>query len=101
MNFRTEEKTNIPPVRDVLQGNQARCVCADQWGTKKNYFVSDEVADIYHLQIPSEDGYKNIMTAAAELLDGLWKINKRTLIRALAKVGGKEALNMLQEELGE
>lgn len=101
MNYKTEERNKIPPVRGSLTGKQARCECADQWGVKKAYFISDEVAETYHLQIPSEDGYKNIMTEAAELLDGLWKINKRMLIRAIARAGGLEALTMLQEELGE
>lgn len=101
MNYKTEQRSNVPPVRGSLTGKQARCLCADQWGTKKNYFISDEVSDTYHMQIPSEDGYKNIITAAVELIDGLWKINKRTFIRALARVAGREALTMLQEEIGE
>lgn len=101
MNFRTEERNNVPPVRGSLTGRQARCECADQWGSKKHYFVSDEVNDKYHMQIPSEDGYKNIITAAVEHIDGLWKINKRMFIRALAKAAGKEALDLLKEELGE
>lgn len=101
MNYRTNDRCIVPPVKGVLTGKQARCECADQWGSKKNYFVSDEVDDIYHMQIPSEDGFKNINTEAVELLDGLWKINKRMFIRTLARVAGREALDLLKEEIGE
>lgn len=99
MNFRTEERNNIPPVRNVLTGKQVRCDCCDLFGTKKNYYVSDEVNNQYHLTIPSDDGYKHIVTEADELMDGLWKINRKMLIRALVKVGGKDLLKELQEAL--
>lgn len=99
MNYRNNNKSNIPPVRGSLTGKQARCECADLYGTKKDYFVSDEVNAIYHLAIPSDDGYKHIVTEAQELLDGLWMVNKKTLIRALARVGGREALDMLRKEI--
>ena len=99
MNFRTEDRNNIPPVRGVLTGKQARCICSDLFGTKKNYYVSDEVNGQYHMTIPSDDGFKSIVTDADELLDGLWKINRKMLIRALIKVGGKDLLKEIQEAL--
>ena len=99
MNFRTEERNNIPPVRGVLTGKQARCIGVDLFGTKKNYFISDEVNNQYHLTIPSDDGYKNFITEADELIDGLWKINRKMLVNALIRVCGKDLLKELQEAI--
>ena len=100
MNFRTEERNKIPPVRGVLTGKQARCECADQWGVRSFLQVSDEKADVYHFEIPSDDGYKNINIEAAELLDGLTKLNVDEFVLALAKTDRfKEVLKALQEAL--
>lgn len=71
MNFRTEERNNIPPVRGVLTGKQVRGECSDLYGTKKTWYASTEVNNIIHFTFPSDDGYKNINIEKAELLEAL------------------------------
>lgn len=74
MIYRTEGKTVIPPVRGSLSGKQVRGTCADQFGTKKNFYLSAEVAGVIHCEFPSDDGYKNINIEALELFDALEKL---------------------------
>jgi len=71
MNFRTEERSNVPPVRRVLTGKQVRGVCCDLYGTRKVWYASTEVNGIVHFTFPSDDGYKNINIEKKELLEAL------------------------------
>jgi len=71
MNFRSEERSNIPPVRGVLTGKQVRGTCCDQYGTRKMFYASSEVTGIVHFTFPSDDGYKNINIEKAELIEAL------------------------------
>ena len=100
MNYRTNDRCNVPPVKGVLSGHQAVCECADMWGVKKLMQVSDERADVYHLEVPTDDGYKNIHIEAAELLDGLTKLSVEEFVRALSKTDKfREVLKALQEAI--
>lgn len=98
MNYRTDNRTVVPPVKSVLGGHQVICDCADMWGVKKLLQVSDERTDVYHMEVPSDDGYKNIHIEAAELLDGLTKLSVEEFVRALAKTDKfHDVLKALQE----
>lgn len=100
MNYRTNDRCIIPPVKSVLGGHQAACKCADMWGVKHILQVSDERTDVYHLEVPSDDGYKNIHIEAAELLDGLTKLDVEEFVRALSKTDKfREVLKALQEAI--
>lgn len=100
MNYRTNDRCNVPPVKVVLSGHQAVCECADMWGVKKLMQVSDERTDVYHLEVPTDDGYKNIHIEAAELLDGLTKLSVEEFARALSKTDKfREVLKALQEAI--
>lgn len=100
MNYRTNDRCNVPPVKGVLGGHQAICECADMWGVKKLMQVSDERTDVYHLEVPTDDGYKNIHIEAAELLDGLTKLDVEEFARALSKTDKfREVLKALQEAI--
>lgn len=100
MNYRTNDRCIAPPVKGVLGGHQAICECADMWGVKKYMQVSDERTDVYHLEVPTDDGYKNIHIEAAELLDGLTKLDVEEFVRALSKTDKfREVLKALQEAI--
>ena len=100
MNYRTNDRCTVPPVKGVLSGQQAVCECADMWGVKKLMQVSDERTDVYHLEVPTDDGYKNIHIEAAELLDGLTKLSVEEFVRALSKTDKfREVLKALQEAI--
>ena len=71
MNFRTEERNNVPPVRGVLTGKQVRGVCCDLYGTRKVWYASTEVNGIVHFTFPSDDGYQTINIEQKELLEAL------------------------------
>lgn len=100
MNYRTNDRCTVPPVKGVLSGHQAVCECADMWGVKKLMQVSDERTDVYHLEVPTDDGYKNIHIEATELLDGLTKLSVEEFVRALSKTDKfREVLKALQEAI--
>ena len=100
MNYRTNDRCTVPPIKGVLSGHQAVCECADMWGVKKLMQVSDERTDVYHLEVPTDDGYKNIHIEAAELLDGLTKLSVEEFVRALSKTDKfREVLKALQEAI--
>ena len=100
MNYRTNDRCTVPPVKGVLGGHQAICECADMWGVKKLLQVSDERTDVYHMEVPTDDGYKNIHIEAAELLDGLTKLDVEEFVRALSKTDKfREVLKALQEAI--
>lgn len=100
MNYRTNDRCIVPPIKGVLSGHQAICECADMWGVKKLLQVSDERTDVYHMEVPTDDGYKNIHIEAAELLDGLTKLDVEEFVRALSKTDKfREVLKALQEAI--
>ena len=100
MNYRTNDRCIVPPVKGVLGGHQAICECADMWGVKKLLQVSDERTDVYHMEVPTDDGYKNIHIEAAELLDGLTKLDVEEFVRVLSKTDKfREVLKALQEAI--
>ena len=71
MNFRTDIRNNVPPVRGVLTGKQVRAECCDQYGIRKTWYASTEVNGIVHFTFPSDDGYKNINIEKKELIEAL------------------------------
>lgn len=71
MNYRTEGKTVVPPVKGVLTGKQVRGVCCDLYGTRKLWYASTEVNGVVHFTFPSDDGYKNVNIEKGELIEAL------------------------------
>lgn len=57
MNFKTESKTTIPPVKPTINRRQARGVCASRFGEKGFFFLSEETPGVLHITVPFPDAY--------------------------------------------